>query len=117
MTPPIYHLAVAADWDAAVAAGTYTQSTVDKTLAEEGFIHCSSAAEITGSANRYYAGRTDLVLLTIDPDRVDVEIRTENLHGGAVLFPHLYGPLNPAAVVAVTPIAPGPDGVFADLTG
>ena len=38
----IYHIAVRADWERALADGAYTRSTVDRTLAEEGFIHASA---------------------------------------------------------------------------
>jgi uncharacterized protein (DUF952 family) len=55
-------------------------------------------------ANRLYAGRADLVLLVIDPALVDVAVRWEP---GAppdplgAWFPHVYGPIPAAAVVAV----------------
>lgn len=44
------------------------------------------------------------MLLTIDPARVDTEIRVE---GG---FPHVYGPLPTAAVVAAASVPLGDDG-------
>ena len=43
-------------------------------------------------ANQRFRGRTDLVLLHIDPARMRSEIRYENLEGGETLFPHVYGP-------------------------
>jgi uncharacterized protein (DUF952 family) len=44
-------------------------------------------------------------VLTIDPAAAGVELRVENTRGGTEGFPHLYGPLDPRAVVAVTPLA------------
>ena len=38
----IYHLAIQAEWETAVASsGPYRRSTIGRSLEEEGFIHCS----------------------------------------------------------------------------
>src|ERR1700761_4769075 len=67
----IYHIARRADWERARADGQYTRSTVDKTLAEEGFIHASQAPQVAGTANRFYRDVPgDLALLGIDPARM-----------------------------------------------
>ncbi len=71
--------------------------------AEHGFIHCCNAAQLAGVAGRYFRGCRNLLVLEIDPARVDAEIRWENLLGGAERFPHLYGTLDPAAVSACRP--------------
>ena len=42
----------------------------------------------------WFPGRHDLVLLEIDPQLLNAEVRWE---GG---FPHLYGPLDVAAVLS-----------------
>jgi glutathione S-transferase len=106
----IHHLALRAAWDAAVAAGEYRRSTIDRSLEEEGFIHCSFAAQVPATADRYYQGRDDVLLLTIDPDLVDSELRIEDLSGRGEAFPHIYGPLPIAAVVRVEPVPLGDDG-------
>ena len=109
----IYHIAVRADWEQALADGVYTRSSVDKTLAEEGFIHASQASQVTRTANKYYRDVPGgLVLLVIDPDRLTVEVRYEAVPGAELPFPHIYGPLNVGAVLAAVPFAPGPDGLF-----
>ena len=66
----IFHVTTADVWDAAVAEGEYRQSTLDRTLEEEGFIHCSTAAQVPGTLRRFYQGIDDLVRLEIDPDQV-----------------------------------------------
>jgi uncharacterized protein (DUF952 family) len=110
----IYHIATRADWDGARADGEYTRSTVDKTLAEEGFIHASQASQVAGTADRFYRDVPgDLVLLVIDPGRVRAEVRYEDVPGAELPFPHIYGPLNVDAVVDARPFAAGPDGTFA----
>jgi len=93
----LYHLAVRAEWERAQAAGEYWRSTIEKSLEEEGFIHFSFAHQVQGSADRFYRGRDDIVLLVIDPGRLESEVRVE---GEKEQFPHLYGPLPVAAVIA-----------------
>lgn len=113
MTEPLYHLAVAAHWNDAVArGGPYERSSIDTSLADEGFIHASFASQLRGTADRYYRDRDDIVLLVIHPSLLDVEVRVENLHGGDQLFPHLYGPLPLHAVVEVLPVALNDDGTL-----
>jgi glutathione S-transferase len=58
---------------------------------------------VQGVANAFYADATDLVLLEIDEDRVIPEIRYEMVPGQTDPYPHIYGPLNVDAVVAVRP--------------
>ena len=107
--PVIYHLALAQQWQrAAGAPGGYTHSTLGVTLAEQGFIHCSFADQVQSVADLFYAGRSDVVLLTIDPALVAAEILVEQV--GPQQFPHIYGPLDPAAVRSVRALVQGPDG-------
>ena len=112
MVTLIYHITTAAEWAQAQRDGQYTKSTLDRTLAEEGFIHTSQAAQVALVANAFYRGVPDLLLLTIDTERVGSPIRYEPVPGQDLPYPHIYGPLNPDAVIATRPFTPGPDGVF-----
>ncbi len=95
----IFHLATAADWAAAQASGSYTTSTRGRTLAEEGFLHASTGEQWQGVRERYYADVTEpLVLLVIDTERLAAPVVVEDT------FPHIYGALEPAAVVQVIPL-------------
>ncbi|MGD1254014.1 DUF952 domain-containing protein [Mycobacterium seoulense] len=79
------------------------------------FIHLSTPGQVHLPANRLYRGRGDLVLLHIDPARLDSEVRWEPgvaTDPESMLFPHLYGPLPTDAVIRVTDYRPGPDGMF-----
>jgi len=100
---PIFHLARRQDWDAHQSQ-PYTFSTLGRTLADVGFIHCSFRRQVAKTAELIFRGHTDVVVLAIDPDRVGAPIRVENLEGGTDDFPHIYGPLPRDAVVAVTPL-------------
>ena len=99
----IYHITTAADWAQAQRDGQYVKSTLGRTLAEEGFILASQAAQVTQVARIFYQGVPDLVLLTIDTERVGSPIRYESVPGQDLPYPHLYGPLNVDAVVEARP--------------
>ncbi|BEP13113.1 DUF952 domain-containing protein [Acidothermaceae bacterium B102] len=107
----IYHLSTPAEWAEAQPAGDYTSSSRDRTLAEEGFIHCSRADQVAGVLERYYVGAGPLLLLTVDPELLTSPWQDDEIAPG-VFYPHVYGPINVAAVVAVTPLAPAPDGSY-----
>ncbi len=108
----IYHLAYRADWVAAQRDGEYLTSSRGRTLAEEGFIHASTAAQLADVANAFYAGEDDLVVLAIDEERLRPEVVYETVPGMNAPFPHIYGPLNVDAVVGTRPLTRGPDGRF-----
>jgi uncharacterized protein (DUF952 family) len=108
----IFHIAEAADWRAAQAAGDYRISTRGRTLAEAGYIHAARRDQVPDVAERYYADAGPLLLLTIDPARLSAEVRDDEVAPGLV-YPHVYGPVDLAAVVAVAPLERGGDGRYA----
>ncbi|QIB34457.1 DUF952 domain-containing protein [Ancylobacter pratisalsi] len=115
-TPCIFKIAPRALWQAAVAAGRFDGAPVDL---KDGFIHFSTAAQAAETAARHFAGQDDLVLVAVDTGALDAaQLRWEPSRGGD-LFPHLYGPLFPAAVDWVRPLPLGPDGrhLFPPLEG
>jgi uncharacterized protein (DUF952 family)/maleate cis-trans isomerase len=99
----IFHITRGEDWRAAQAEGSYRVSTRDRTLEQEGFIHCSFAHQVQGVAQAYFGGLEDLVVLEIDRERVKAEVRDESVGRGDQRFPHIYGPLNLDAVISVRP--------------
>jgi uncharacterized protein (DUF952 family) len=88
-------------WTRFQETGTSEQSTRDRTLAEEGFIHCSYDEQLEGTLSRYYADLPEVVIVTLDPELLGSEIRVENG------FPHVYGPLELDAVVLTSRRSPG----------
>jgi glutathione S-transferase len=106
---PFLHLAVAVEWERARVDGAYRRSTIDTSLEEEGFIHCSFPEQVQATADLYYRGRDDIVLLRIDPDRLGVEVVVEEARSGE-RFPHVYGPIPVGAVTSADPVPMGPDG-------
>jgi uncharacterized protein (DUF952 family) len=102
----IYKILPRAEWAAAQAAGRFEGSAVDRA---DGFIHFSTAAQAPETARRHFAGQADLVVLAVEGDDLGPALRWEPSRGGD-LFPHLYGPLEAAAVRAVTEAPLGADG-------
>jgi uncharacterized protein (DUF952 family) len=103
----IYRMCLRPEWELAVRSGVYTGSSQDRA---DGFIHFSTAAQLSESARRHRSGQSNLVLLAVDPDALGESLRWEPSRQGA-LFPHLYGPLPIAAVRSVSGLPLGPDGV------
>src|SRR5262245_18589579 len=86
-----------------------------ESLETEGFIHCSDYGTVHLPANRLFAGRKDLVLLVVDPAKLDVPLRWEPgvpPDPNGAWFPHVYGPIPASAVVAAHDFPPGDDGWF-----
>lgn len=103
----IYKILTRAEWDQALAQGVFEGSAVDRA---DGFIHFSTAAQAAETARRHFAGQAGLVVLEIEAGDLGAALVWEPSRGGD-LFPHLYGPLSPDHVRAVTEAPLGADGV------
>jgi uncharacterized protein (DUF952 family) len=119
----ILHVALADDWAAAEQSGTYQVSSRNLTLAQEGFIHASTTVQVPGVLAGYYTDLdpAELRLLVIDIATLDgagSPVQWDVVPGAPYRFPHIYGPIIPAAVVAVLPLG-GEKGApeLPDLTG
>ena len=84
---------------------------VPEPFEHEGFIHTTEGREaVSITLTRYYKSSAEpWVVLYIDQDRVTSPIRYDD---PAEVFPHIYGPLNRDAIVAVRDIGRAPDGTF-----
>lgn len=106
MTDPLLHLIPAADWATAQARGTLDAPG-------DAFVHLSTAAQVQLPADRLFAGRTDLMLLAVDPTGLDVRYEPGMPYDPPdMAFPHAYGTVPTSAVVAVLPYHPRSDGTF-----
>ena len=111
--PPavLLHLISSDEWSSATTQGNLWPES----LRSAGFVHLSTPEQVHLPANRLYRGRDDLVLLHIDPARLDAPIRWESgvpTDPESMRFPHLYGALPVTAVINVTSYHPGADGIF-----
>lgn len=105
MPAKIYRISETPAWVEAERTGRLPLSELDR---RDGFVHLSTADQVPGTLRRFFAGRTDLVLLTISTSRlIDAPLRYEapSAPGDAnELFPHYYGQLPLDAVVGADPL-------------
>ncbi len=99
--------------DAAAWAGTDGELYETASLADEGFIHCSTRDQVLTPANSLFRGRQGLILLVIDERRVTAPVVYEDCYTSGIEFPHIYGALNIDAVLRVVEFPSRPDGAFA----
>ena len=90
----IYKICESASWRTAEQVGTYRGSEAD---ARDGFIHFSTAAQLAGTAEKYFARQSDLLIVAVDADALGAALKWERSRDGK-LFPHLYAALPVAAV-------------------
>src|ERR1700757_981395 len=96
----LLHLCLRSEWVAAQLLGEHRPAS----LREVGFVHLSTPKQVHLPANRLFSGRTDLVLLHVDPTLLDAPVRWESgvaTDASSMVFPHLYGPLPVPAVTGV----------------
>ena len=104
----ILHITTRSQWEKAISLGIYC----DSSLEDEGFIHCSTQKQILRSANEYYHGQSDLLLLCISASKVEAPIVYEDSYKKGEFFPHIYGTLNLDAVIHAFDFPPNRDGSF-----
>ncbi len=96
----IYHVTPAYEWNGQQESDYFTPAA----FALEGFIHCCTHEQLTGVLDRYYKGQTNLLLLKIDEQALEFQLKFEKSTNDE-LFPHLYGAINMDAIVSVEEIA------------
>lgn len=102
----VFHITERGAFAAALESGAYEADSLQR----EGFIHCSTRAQVLRSAARFFGGRAGLVLLCVDAERIADALRYEAADGEA--FPHCYGPIPLEAIPAVIDFPCRPDGSF-----
>lgn len=102
-----FHLARRDDWEAQRHTSGYRPSA----FAAEGFVHCTDGLDrLLVPANAYFAADpSPFVALEIDLGQVAAEVRYD---AEPPIYPHVYGPIEPSAVVATFVAERDPDGRF-----
>ena len=108
MNEVAYKLVDRAEWTAALAAGAYAGSAVDRA---DGYIHMSTTAQLAETARRHYAGTSDLVLVEVTLAPLGEALKWEASRGGD-LFPHLFAPLPAAPEAPQRGLSVDSDGVM-----
>jgi uncharacterized protein (DUF952 family) len=83
-----------------------------ESLHTEGFIHCSTDAQLLGVVERFYGSVDNLLALHIDETLLDCELKYEPAPGTDERYPHVFGPIVKTAIVNVVVIKA--DGVVVD---
>lgn len=109
----LFHLALAGEWEAALAGPGYRTSTRGRTVDEEGYTHCCHPWQVAGVAERYYRDVEEpLLLLEVDPALLTSPVVEEVPAGGREAYPHVYGPIDVVAVVAAHDVGRAGDGAL-----
>lgn len=100
----IYHITTPEAWKQAQVEGIYTAASLEN----EGFIHCSTAEQVTPVANAFYADVKQLLLLCVEENKLQAAVKWEApVHidddnppenSQTQVFPHIYGKINLDAV-------------------
>jgi uncharacterized protein (DUF952 family) len=115
--PIVLHLMPLAEWQGLGPADPVTNPS----LTSDGFIHCTDDSSVMLQvANAFYASLPgEFVVVHIDVDRLTAACVWEapaHIAGGgesfAPQFPHVYGPIDRAAVVGVQPVRRDAKGAF-----
>jgi uncharacterized protein (DUF952 family) len=105
----IYKICPRPLWERAERVGAFVGAAIDL---KDGYIHFSTAAQLSETAEKHFSRQSDLLLVAVEEDRLGDDLRYEASRGGA-LFPHLYAALPLDAVAWVVPLPLTADGTHA----
>jgi len=95
----IYHICTRESWEAQSENKIY----VHDSLEEEDFIHCSESQQVEGVLERYFKDENNLLMLAIESKKLISKLQYDAAPNGE-FFPHIYGPINKDAIVAIKKI-------------
>lgn len=78
----------------------------------EGFIHCSTVEYFWRVAPNFTDVEDELVLICLDENKLEAEVRYEDGDNCGREYPHVYGMINNDAVIAVLPFIKDKDGIW-----
>ncbi|MBY0281344.1 MAG: DUF952 domain-containing protein [Alphaproteobacteria bacterium] len=100
--PIIYKLVLLQEWQDFQKEDVYKGSALDQA---DGYMHCSTKDQIQGTLEKFFTGKTDVILLSIDTSKIKQHLKWEKSPRSGRIFPHLYGPLPLTAVIKEEKIA------------
>ena len=105
-----YHLVPDSVWSARCADEWYTPEAHEA----DGFIHCTNGLDqlITVGNMFYVADARPFRVLVLDVGAIQSEVRYDDV---GQLFPHIYGPLNTAAVIGELSVSRDDGGSFVSI--
>ncbi len=84
----------------------------EESIETEGFIHCSPVDYLWRVTPNFKDIEDDLVILCIDTNRLESEVRWEDGDNCVRYYPHVYGLINMDAVTSVLPYLKDEDGTW-----
>lgn len=103
----IYHLILPKDWERILSNNQNVYKA--PSLKQEGFIHCSTKAQLIESARLYFPEVDKLVVLGIVEKRVKKLLKWEGSRNNEE-FPHIYGPIPMEAIETMDIISRNEEG-------
>ncbi|HEU0165806.1 MAG TPA: DUF952 domain-containing protein [Thermomicrobiales bacterium] len=102
-----YHMTPLEVWE----RQQYQQDYYPEAFPNDGFIHCTNGTDqLIWVANTFYtAERREIVVLALSVPAITSEVRYDDPEEK---FPHIYGPLNPSAVIGKLRVVRAGDGGF-----
>ena len=94
-----YKVLTANEW-AALNAGPFNGAPID---VADGFIHLSTASQLTETVDRHFSDGQGLIIAAIDLAALGAAVRWEPSRHGQ-LFPHAYASLDRELVIAWCPL-------------
>ncbi len=94
------------DWKSFSASGIFEPES----LKEQGFIQCFRGDQVQDAANNTYSEEDELLLIVIDPLRLQVPIKHEK--EGDQTYPNVYGSFSIDAIIDRIIIRKGKKGDF-----
>jgi uncharacterized protein (DUF952 family) len=104
----IYKICPVDEWEEAKHTGVYAGTKLDRGY---GYIHLCTEEQIPQMIARYFAGADELMLVEINTDKIQRDLRYERTRTGGI-FPHLYDVLTMDAVVKTTTLRRQAAGTF-----
>ncbi|MBO9712024.1 DUF952 domain-containing protein [Sphingomonas sp.] len=101
-----YKILTSDQMDTLEREGSFAGAPID--LAD-GYVHMSTAAQVTETADKHFAGQDKLWIAAVDLEALGDKVKWEPSRGGQ-LFPHLYAPLDLETVIAWQPLERTEDG-------
>lgn len=92
----IYHIVLPEIWERFKDQDFYYATSLNT----EGFIHCSFAEQIEGVLERYYQGVEQVLILTINSEKLTSKLVNEPSTNDEI-YPHIYGQINLDSIVEI----------------
>lgn len=95
-----YKVLTAPQWARLQADGVFGGAPIDQA---DGYIHLSTAAQVTETVDKHFAGQDGLHVVAVDLAALGDAVKWEPSRGGQ-LFPHVYAALPLSACPAHLPL-------------